>query len=73
MSRTPQMEVDPGLWNDVLDSLAKCEQPFSDDLRELSGVALIKLNHFTEAMEFYTAGLKEEPANDGIRHRLAGF
>ncbi len=60
-------------WEEFLSILVGLQQPLSKNLRELYGVALVKLQRFKEAIVYYQAWLEEEPAHEGLRRRLAGL
>ena len=60
-------------WEEFLAILVDLQQPLSKNLRELYGMALVKLKRFKEAIVHYQAWLEEEPAHEGLRRRLAGL
>ena len=62
-----------GRWEDLLVILNELPRPLPDQFRELGGVALIKLRRFEEAIVYYGVWLKDHPAHEGIRRRLAGL
>ncbi|MFC1543389.1 glycosyltransferase [Candidatus Neomarinimicrobiota bacterium] len=60
-------------WDEIVTVLADLPPPLPDNLREMNGVAFLKLLRFEEAIAHYTAWLQDEPAHEGVRKRLAGI
>ena len=60
-------------WEDLVAVLADLPQPPPDHLREMGGVALLKLQRFEEAITHYRAWLEDKPDHEGLRKRLAGL
>ncbi|MBA7596639.1 MAG: glycosyltransferase [Calditrichaeota bacterium] len=60
-------------WEDLVAILAGLPQPPPDHLREMKGVALLKLRRFEEAITHYSAWLEDKPDHEGLRKRLAGL
>lgn len=60
-------------WEELLTTLACLPRPLPDHLRELVGVALIKLQRLEEAVAHYNAWLEDQPLHEGLRRRLAGL
>ena len=60
-------------WEEFIAILVDLQQPYSRNLRELYGIALVKLQRFNEAIIHYQAWLKDEPAHEDLRRRLAGL
>ena len=60
-------------WEELLAVLADQARPSPDDVREMAGIALIKLRRFEEAIRHYRIWFDEEPARKGLRERLAGL
>ncbi len=60
-------------WEELVAVLADLPQPPPDHLREMGGVALLKLQRFEEAIAHYRAWLEDKPDHEGLRKRLAGL
>ncbi|MFB0517504.1 MAG: tetratricopeptide repeat protein, partial [Candidatus Neomarinimicrobiota bacterium] len=60
-------------WEELLATLSEITPPLPDHLRELGGIALIKLQRFTEAIAHYKAWLEDHPTHKRLRQRLAGL
>ncbi|MEE9162321.1 MAG: glycosyltransferase, partial [Candidatus Neomarinimicrobiota bacterium] len=60
-------------WDPLLATLEGVAHPHPEELRELRGIALIKLRRFDEAIAHYRTWLEAEPEHPGLRKRLAGL
>lgn len=60
-------------WEELLEVLHEVPQPYSDHLRELKGIALMKKQRYKEAVTHYKAWLADLPENEQLRRRLAGL
>ncbi len=60
-------------WEELLAVMSGLPQPLPDHLREMKGVALLKLQRFEEAAIHYKAWLEDNPDHEGLRGRLAGL
>jgi len=73
LDRLIPVMADLGRWDEVWSQVASLPQPWSDDVREMGGVALIKLGRFEEAVDHYAAWLADQPSHEVVRRRLAGL
>ena len=60
-------------WEPLLATLKGVTHPQPGELRELRGIALIKLRRFEEAIAHYRTWLEDDPEHQGLRKRLAGL
>ncbi|UCD38315.1 MAG: glycosyltransferase [Fidelibacterota bacterium] len=60
-------------WEELLTVLDDLSRPLPDNIREMGGMALIKLKRFEEAITYHRAWLEDTPDHEGLRKRLAGL